>query len=103
MVRKILGWSSLGCMGCLGTTGLFVGLLLLALLLVKVVWAWTVPDLFPGAVEQGGLDVLGESAAAQAQERRVLIPVPARAHRDHDELRFGCSPSELGKELLGLG
>lgn len=53
MVRKILGWSSLGCMGCLGTTGLFVGLLLLALLLVKVVWAWTVPDLFPGAVEQG--------------------------------------------------
>ena len=23
------------------------------LLLVKVLWAWTVPDLFPGAVEQG--------------------------------------------------
>ena len=25
----------------------------LALLVVKVLWAWTVPDLFPGAVEQG--------------------------------------------------
>ena len=23
------------------------------LLLVKVVWAWTIPDLFPGAVDQG--------------------------------------------------
>jgi len=27
--------------------------LLVMLLLIKVVWAWTVPDLFPGAVEQG--------------------------------------------------
>ena len=25
----------------------------LALFLVKVLWAWTIPDLFPGAVEQG--------------------------------------------------
>jgi len=27
--------------------------LLVVLLLVKLLWAWTVPDLFPGAVEQG--------------------------------------------------
>ena len=27
----------------------------LALLLIKVLWAWTVPDLFPGAVEQGAV------------------------------------------------
>jgi hypothetical protein len=53
LIRKILGWSSLRCMGCVGTLGLFVGLLLLALLLIKVVWAWTVSDLFPGAVDQG--------------------------------------------------
>ncbi len=53
MLRKIAGWPSLGCMGCLGTIGLFVGLLLLALLVIKLVWGWTVPDLFPGAVEQG--------------------------------------------------
>ena len=27
--------------------------LVIMLLLVKVLWAWTIPDLFPGAVEQG--------------------------------------------------
>lgn len=27
--------------------------LVLVLFLVKLVWAWTIPDLFPGAVEQG--------------------------------------------------
>jgi len=39
---------------------LLPGLLVLAavafivvLFLVKVLWAWTIPDLFPGAVEQG--------------------------------------------------
>lgn len=30
-----------------------IGAVILALFLVKWVWAWTVPDLFPGAVEQG--------------------------------------------------
>jgi hypothetical protein len=25
----------------------------LALLLIKLVWPWTIPDLFPGAVDQG--------------------------------------------------
>ena len=53
MIKRILGFSTLGCMGCVGFIGLFVGLLLLALLVIKLVWAWTVPDLFPGAVEQG--------------------------------------------------
>jgi hypothetical protein len=33
---------------------LFVaGALVLALFLIKLLWAWTIPDLFPGAVEQG--------------------------------------------------
>jgi len=27
--------------------------LVLALFLVKLVWAWTIPDIFPGAVKQG--------------------------------------------------
>ncbi len=27
--------------------------LVLTLLLVKLLWAWTIPDLFPGAVAQG--------------------------------------------------
>ena len=26
---------------------------LVVLLLIKALWAWTIPDLFPGAVEQG--------------------------------------------------
>jgi hypothetical protein len=35
--------------------GLFVAFIafVVVLLLIKVLWAWTVPDLFPGAVEQG--------------------------------------------------
>jgi hypothetical protein len=32
---------------------LAAGVLVLVLLLLKALWAWTVPDLFPGAVEQG--------------------------------------------------
>jgi len=36
-------------------TGLliFFGVFLLSLLLIKVMWAWIVPDLFSGAVSQG--------------------------------------------------
>ncbi len=30
-----------------------VGAFIIALFLVKIVWAWTIPDLFPGAVQQG--------------------------------------------------
>ncbi len=36
--------------GCLVISA---GFMVVALLLMKVLWAWTVPDLFPGAVEQG--------------------------------------------------
>ena len=36
-----------------GALAITVGVFVLALLLVKVLWAWTIPDLFPGAVEQG--------------------------------------------------
>jgi len=36
-----------------GMLAVAFGVLVLVLLLVKVLWAWTVPDLFPGAVEQG--------------------------------------------------
>jgi hypothetical protein len=30
-----------------------VAMFVVALLLIKVLWSWTVPDLFPGAVAQG--------------------------------------------------
>ena len=32
---------------------LIVGIFVLTFLLIKWLWAWTIPDLFPGAVEQG--------------------------------------------------
>jgi hypothetical protein len=36
-----------------GALAVVAGVFVLTLLLIKVLWAWTVPDLFPGAVEQG--------------------------------------------------
>lgn len=46
-------WSQIATTGCLAA--LMVGCLVfvLAFLLIKALWAWTIPDLFPGAVEQG--------------------------------------------------
>tara|TARA_Y100000758_G_scaffold88763_1_gene60514 strand:- start:61 stop:294 length:234 start_codon:yes stop_codon:yes gene_type:complete len=32
---------------------LVIGVIAVMFLLIKLMWAWTVPDLFPGAVEQG--------------------------------------------------
>ena len=32
---------------------LILGAFIVAFFLVKILWAWTIPDLFPGAVEQG--------------------------------------------------
>ena len=36
-----------------GILVLVVGAFIVALFLVKILWAWTIPDLFPGAVKQG--------------------------------------------------
>lgn len=36
-----------------GFTVLGIGFLLLIPVLIKLLWAWVIPDLFPGAVEQG--------------------------------------------------
>jgi len=36
-----------------GGLALVVGTFILALFLIKVLWLWTVPDILPGAVEQG--------------------------------------------------
>jgi len=36
-----------------GVFVLIAGLFVLMLFVVKILWAWTIPDLFPGAVEQG--------------------------------------------------
>ena len=31
----------------------FSGVLFITFFVIKILWAWTIPDLFPGAVEQG--------------------------------------------------
>ena len=36
-----------------GVIALILGAFVVALFLVKILWVWTIPDLFPGAVEQG--------------------------------------------------
>ena len=36
-----------------GVLTLIVGVFIVALFLVKILWEWTIPDLFPGAIEQG--------------------------------------------------
>jgi len=36
-----------------GMLALVAGAFVVALLVVKLLWAWTVPDIFPGAVKQG--------------------------------------------------
>tara|TARA_B110000116_G_scaffold238429_1_gene225238 strand:- start:345 stop:590 length:246 start_codon:yes stop_codon:yes gene_type:complete len=36
-----------------GLIALFISIVAIAFLAIKLLWAWTIPDLFPGAVEQG--------------------------------------------------
>ena len=36
-----------------GLIALGLGIVALSFFLIKFLWAWTIPDLFPGAVEQG--------------------------------------------------
>ena len=36
-----------------GLITLGLGIVALSFFLIKLLWAWTIPDLFPGAVEQG--------------------------------------------------
>ena len=36
-----------------GLIALVVGVIVISFLAIKLLWAWTIPDLFPGAVEEG--------------------------------------------------
>ena len=36
-----------------GISALVIGIMILAFFIIKWLWAWTIPDLFTGAVEQG--------------------------------------------------
>ena len=39
--------------GCAAGVGSMAGLFLVALLVFKFVWPWVIPDVLPGAVDQG--------------------------------------------------
>ena len=47
--KKVTDWVTVAITGLIQVAIMFV----IALVLFKVVWAWVVPDLFPGAVTQG--------------------------------------------------
>ncbi len=49
MVRKLFLGMGIGT----GIVVLFIVVLLVGLLSLKLMWAWVVKDIFPGAVEQG--------------------------------------------------
>jgi hypothetical protein len=56
-----------------GILALIAGYIIIVLLLVKLLWAWTIPDLFPGAVEQGL--VAGEISWITAFKVAVFVAV----------------------------
>ena len=58
-----------------GVLALVLGAFIVALFLVKILWAWTIPYLFPGAVEQG----LIAKEISLYTSLKVAIFVPALA------------------------
>ena len=47
MIKKILMF------GIPSMALIVVGFFVLGILMIKLIWMWTIPDLFPGAVDQG--------------------------------------------------
>jgi hypothetical protein len=56
-----------------GMAGVAAIAFMVVLLLVKLIWAWTIPDLFPGAVEQGL--VAGSISWLTAMKVAILLAV----------------------------
>lgn len=56
-----------------GILAVAAGAFVLLLFLIKLLWAWTVPDLFPGAVEQGL--VVGTISWVTALKLAVFVAV----------------------------
>ena len=72
--------------GCtVGCAGFLAVMVFLALLIIKLVWAWTIPDLFPGAVEQGLVaESLSWYAAFKLAILVALLGALAGFHRHRD-------------------
>ena len=69
----------------------------LGLLLVKLLWAWTVPDLCPGAVEQGL--VAGSISWLTAMKIAIFIAVLGGFSRG---CRYRRQTPEGGKTEIGV-
>ncbi|MBI5833946.1 MAG: hypothetical protein HZB16_16760 [Armatimonadetes bacterium] len=59
------------------------------LLLVKTLWAWTIPDLFPGAVRQGL--VAGSISWLTAMKVALFVAILSGFSRGQDGLRTGSA------------
>ncbi|NLO72976.1 MAG: hypothetical protein GX100_02555 [candidate division WS1 bacterium] len=59
--------------------------LILTLLVIKLLWAWTIPDLFPGAVASG--QVAGTISWYTAMKLAIFIAVMAGIARGAGEHR----------------
>lgn len=69
----------------------FAAVLVLTLLILKALWAWTIPDLFPGAVASG--DVAGTISWYTAFKLAVFVAFMAglaRGVRGHRDSHDGC-------------
>ncbi|KAF5410711.1 MAG: hypothetical protein U9N46_14605 [Euryarchaeota archaeon] len=58
-----------------GILALVAVYVVIVLLLVKLLWAWTIPDLFPGAVDQGL--IAGEISWYAALKVAIFVAVLA--------------------------
>jgi len=70
-----------------GVLVLGAAVFVLALLLVKLLWGWTVPDLFPGAVQQGlvARTISWYTALKVALLVAVLSALTSGVHRAHKD------------------
>jgi len=58
-----------------------------SLLLIKLLWGWTIPDLFPGAVEQGLIapQITWITAFKLSLFISVIAGLTGSKHRNHGE------------------
>ena len=69
MIKKIL------LFGIPSIMLIVVGVFVLGILMIKLIWMWTIPDLFPGAVAQGL--VAGRISWFAALKLSILVTVLA--------------------------
>ena len=71
--------------GCAAGVGSMVGLFVVALLVFKFVWPWVVPDVLPGAVDQGLVaESLSWSTAAKLALPIAVLGGMVGFHRGSD-------------------